>query len=173
MPTFQRLREKHPDAEMKWFARGKLWNSPEEARASREERPQGRREGDADARRGRDWRPGGSHRDPRQKFADAKKARNAKQRQIRFDRKAGGDRKPGGDRPPREAQSRDRNDRPTPRPPREPQTRERRDGFAGPPPRSESRPPRPPTQEWRDRPRHDQPRDRFGDRDGSRDRPPV
>ena len=32
MPTFQRLREKHPDAEMKWFARGKLWNSPEEAR---------------------------------------------------------------------------------------------------------------------------------------------
>ena len=22
MPTFQRLREKHPDAEMKWFARG-------------------------------------------------------------------------------------------------------------------------------------------------------
>ena len=32
MPTFQRLREKHPDAEMKWFSRGKLWASPEEAR---------------------------------------------------------------------------------------------------------------------------------------------
>ena len=32
LPTFKRLREKHPDAEMKWFARGKLWDSPEEAK---------------------------------------------------------------------------------------------------------------------------------------------
>ena len=30
LPTFNRIREKHPDAEMKWFARGRLWASPEE-----------------------------------------------------------------------------------------------------------------------------------------------
>ena len=30
-PTFRRLQQKHPDAEMRWFARGKLWASPAEA----------------------------------------------------------------------------------------------------------------------------------------------
>src|ERR1044072_2056950 len=34
MPTFQRIKEKHPDAVMKWFARGKLWESQEAARAA-------------------------------------------------------------------------------------------------------------------------------------------
>ena len=34
MPTFQRIKEKHPDAQMKWFARGKLWESQEAARAT-------------------------------------------------------------------------------------------------------------------------------------------
>src|SRR4051812_19172104 len=86
MPTFQRIKEKHPDAEMKWFARGKLWESQDAARAadrrgggsprggrtersfvsSEPRRPQGER-------RPREWRPGGEHRDPRQKFVDAKK----------------------------------------------------------------------------------------------------
>src|SRR5687768_12296283 len=94
MPTFTRLREKHPDAEMKWFARGKLWESPEAARRDtderrggtrerRDERPAGSRprsrgpapDGD-EPKRPRDWRPGGEHRDPRQKYADAKKAKN-------------------------------------------------------------------------------------------------
>ena len=32
LPTFRRIQEKHPDAEMKYFARGRLWASPEEAR---------------------------------------------------------------------------------------------------------------------------------------------
>ena len=128
LPTFQRLREKHPDALLKWFARGKLWESPEEARAdlerhrrSRDERggrtssgPRDRRaeghgpnrraessgsdrraegggRGDsAHKKRDRDWRPGGEHRDPRKKFADAKKARHAARRQQRFERKQGG-----------------------------------------------------------------------------------
>lgn len=84
MPTFRRLLEKHPDATMKWFAKGKLWESPEDARR------------DADARtgsqdsprpsRGRSWRPGGEHRDPRQPFIDAKKARNIDRRKARFER---------------------------------------------------------------------------------------
>src|SRR3954470_13602051 len=83
LPTFTRLKEKHPDAEMKWFARGKLWSSPEEARDHRDQRfapganrdrgeRQTRSNGDAEPR-GRGWRPGGDHRDPRQQFKDAKK----------------------------------------------------------------------------------------------------
>jgi hypothetical protein len=59
LPTFNRIREKHPDAEMKWFARGRLWASPEDAQADLQR---------ARIRRSRDWRPGGEHRDPRQKF---------------------------------------------------------------------------------------------------------
>jgi 23S rRNA pseudouridine2605 synthase len=136
MPTFQRLREKHPDAEMKWFARGKLWSSPEEATSSRstdrgiggapgyrggsgfrprdaERRPpaaagprdeppkkrdEKRPSGAGQDARGRDWRPGGAHRDPRQKYADAKKARNADSRKRRFERKHGDAPAGGGDR---------------------------------------------------------------------------
>src|SRR5688572_6135663 len=91
-PTFKRLREKHPDAEMKWFARGKLWNSPDEARAPRSD--YGDRGGKADRpgpperdARGRDWRPGGEHRDPRQPYKDAKKARNQRWREEKFDKR--------------------------------------------------------------------------------------
>src|SRR5215207_9786683 len=72
MPTFQRLREKHPDAEMKWFARGKLWDSPEAARPPREaygddrgprrsfrdrERDGGQRDGDRPSRAPRERQP--------------------------------------------------------------------------------------------------------------------
>jgi hypothetical protein len=58
LPTFNRIRDKHSDAQMKWFARGKLWESPE---AAQEDLQRVR------TRRHRDWRPGGEHRDPRQK----------------------------------------------------------------------------------------------------------
>ncbi len=80
MPTFRRLKDKHPDAEMKYFARGKLWNSPDEARRAlaAPDRPPGR---------GRDWRPGGEHRDPRQRFKDAQKTRNQERRDQRWTRK--------------------------------------------------------------------------------------
>jgi hypothetical protein len=71
LPTFNRIREKHPDAQMKWFARGKLWESPEDARADLQ---RGR------IRRDRDWRPGGEHRDPRQTLKN-KRARDAARRE--------------------------------------------------------------------------------------------
>ena len=99
LPTFQRIKQKHPDAEMKYFARGKLWESQEAARAAQtrggarnreRERPGGARLDEAGRereRRSRDWRPGGDHRDPRQKFIDAKKERNAAIRQDRWRRK--------------------------------------------------------------------------------------
>lgn len=83
LPTFKRIQVKHPDAELKYFARGRLWNSPDEARAERAARPP--RES-----RGPDWRPGGSHRDPRQPFKDAKKARNQRWRKERHERREDG-----------------------------------------------------------------------------------
>lgn len=101
LPTFARIKHKHPDAEMKWFARGKLWDSPESARnaavaAKRE----------VDTRREkqtpRDWRPGGNHRDPRQKYRDAKTARNAAHRKRKFERRE----RWGAERAPQEPRNR-------------------------------------------------------------------
>ena len=62
LPTLRQLQAKHPDAVMKWFARGKLWDSDEQERLARHRR---RTE---EERRGRDWRPGGEHKDPRERF---------------------------------------------------------------------------------------------------------
>lgn len=87
IPTFARIRHKHPDAEMKWFARGKLWDSPESARRDTEERRADKRPAASGGERGREWRPGGEHRDPRQKFKDAKKARNVRERKRKFERR--------------------------------------------------------------------------------------
>ena len=91
LPTFKRLQEKHPDAEMKYFARGRIWASPEEARQAADAARQRRKPPT------RDWRPGGEHRDPRQRFKDAKTARNADRRRQRFERRGTG-KPPGGRR---------------------------------------------------------------------------
>jgi hypothetical protein len=62
LPTFNQLKRKNTDAAMKWFARGTLWESPEAADAARRApRP-------APETRGVEWRPGGKHRDPRDRF---------------------------------------------------------------------------------------------------------
>jgi hypothetical protein len=95
-PTFNRLKQKHPDTVMKWFERGRVWESRDEARQAldhgykvwsggklvppRRPRGVGGREGDASSdapgeTRDRGWRPGGQHRDPREKYAIAKKAK--------------------------------------------------------------------------------------------------
>jgi hypothetical protein len=84
LPTFKRIQAKHPDAEMKYFARGRLWASPDEARQAAEA-ARARR-----APRRPDWRPGGEHRDPRQRFKDAQKTRNQERRRERFDRRTKG-----------------------------------------------------------------------------------
>jgi len=69
LPTLKQLQSRHPDAVMKFFARGKLWDSEEEARQWRDERKQGRPAVTPSTdRRGKDWRPGGKHRDPRDRF---------------------------------------------------------------------------------------------------------
>ncbi len=84
LPTFRRLQAKHPDAVMKWFQRGQLWESPDAARAEFQK---------AIAPRGRDWRPGGEHRDPRAVFKKNKQERNQARRQERFARKHAPERK--------------------------------------------------------------------------------
>ncbi len=51
---------------MKWFARGRLWESPQAERDAR-------RAPKPFERRGKDWRPGGQHQDPRARFAPKKR----------------------------------------------------------------------------------------------------
>ena len=173
LPTFKRIQEKQPDAVMKFFARGKLWDSPEQALRSEdyEERTGG------GERRGRDWRPGGEHRDPRQPFKDAKKARNQDRRQERWEHKQ----RPHGDPlrkevPPerRDRQARpDRQDRPD-RPERRTRpfdkTERRPFNKPGQPARKDWRD-KPPQREWRDRPAQQNWRDRPPQQDW-RARPP-
>jgi hypothetical protein len=74
-PTFKQLQRKHPDIILKWFARGRLWESPEEAQLAQRV--------SARERRPLDWRPGGQHRDPRARFKvprDVKRSRVAAKR---------------------------------------------------------------------------------------------
>ena len=151
LPTFRRIKQKHPDAELKYFARGRLWSSPDEARVEAEARRaaaaerHGTRGGPA---RGRNWRPGGEHQDPRQKFKDAKKVRNQDRRQERFDRRHKSDAAPTpGDAPARPAPRTEWRDR-GPRTTKPPASGDRPWSDRGPrttkPPASGDRP-------WRDR----------------------
>ena len=65
MPTLHQLRRTNRDVTMKWFARGRLWESPEDELAART-RPKPREV------RGAGWRPGGTHADPRARFMKRK-----------------------------------------------------------------------------------------------------
>ena len=67
-PTLNQLRKKTPNAEMKWFARGKVWDSPEEVRSARTDSDNAAKDAALAKQRGRSWRPGGEHKDPREKF---------------------------------------------------------------------------------------------------------
>jgi hypothetical protein len=78
LPTFRQLKEKHPSAVMMWFQSGRLWRSQLEAHdaftAARREEDRKKKAAEGPPR-DRKWRPGGTHRDPRQKYIDAKKAK--------------------------------------------------------------------------------------------------
>ncbi|HTV01622.1 MAG TPA: hypothetical protein VMF13_13830 [Luteitalea sp.] len=54
IPTLKQLQRQNPAAAIKWFQRGKLWDTPGDAMDAG--RP---------PRRGAEWRPGGEHKDPR------------------------------------------------------------------------------------------------------------
>ena len=70
-PTFGQLQRTNRNIVMKWFARGRLWDSPEEARAEAQ-RPR------ATEKRGHEWRPGGEHKDPRARFDKRKQDHRAR-----------------------------------------------------------------------------------------------
>ena len=70
LPTFHQLQRRSKDVVLKWFARGRLWDTPEAADAARRE-PVAPRE-----KRGHDWRPGGVHKDPRDRFKKGGKRRD-------------------------------------------------------------------------------------------------
>ena len=72
VPTWRQLQRTQSDVTLRWFERGRLWESPEAARFGMRAKPP-----DAEKRRA-DWRPGGDHRDPRARFEltrDQKRAR--------------------------------------------------------------------------------------------------
>lgn len=89
LPTLKQLQSRHPDAVMKWFARGRLWDSPEQA----QDFARLKRRGAFYQSRGPDWRPGGEHRDPRDRF---KRKKKQDARQSRPYRPTGGTRRGGG-----------------------------------------------------------------------------
>jgi hypothetical protein len=94
LPTLKQLQRTQPDAVLKWFERGKVWESPEQAADDARRRPLKR------TSRTRDWRPGGNHADPRARFAltrDQKRARF--RRRLRSPQAAGPMRRPGSGKP--------------------------------------------------------------------------
>ena len=105
LPTLNQLRRTNTDVELKWFARGRLWDSPEQERLA----PRMPR-----VKRTRDWRPGGTHTDPRQRFKTRGDRRERPPKDSQGDRppwKDRGHRPPGigrPDRPPEQG----RGDRP-------------------------------------------------------------
>src|SRR5262249_26167136 len=73
LPTLHQLQRKQPAVSLKWFDRGRVWTSPDEAREALETLRRQRKPA-----RTREWRPGGNHRDPRKRFEltrDEKRAR--------------------------------------------------------------------------------------------------
>lgn len=89
LPTLKQLQRTQPDAVLKWFARGRLWESPDQAmealRAQRQVR----------SNRSRDWRPGGNHVDPRAKYEMTRDEKRARfKRRLRQSPSADGPTKP-------------------------------------------------------------------------------
>jgi len=79
VPTLRQLQRTQSDVELRWFDRGRLWASPEEARSALSVERRAPRD------RSPDWRPGGSHKDPRARFKLTRDQKRAqfKQRQRR------------------------------------------------------------------------------------------
>ena len=65
LPTFNQLARKNSDIVMRYFARGRLWDNPEQAQWA--DRNRGARPAEE---RDRNWRPGGQHKDPRARFGE-------------------------------------------------------------------------------------------------------
>lgn len=72
MPTLKQLQRTQPNVSLKWFERGRFWDSPEAARDAQAARRR------LASDRGRSWRPGGSHEDPRARYDVPRDVRRAR-----------------------------------------------------------------------------------------------
>jgi hypothetical protein len=99
LPTLRQLQRTQSDVRLRWFDRGRFWESPEAADEAARRRRQ------TQTSRGPGWRPGGEHADPRAKYKltrDQKRARF--KRRLVADRTGGDEGRPArprGPRPPR------------------------------------------------------------------------
>src|SRR5262245_42763541 len=126
-PTFAQLKRTNADVTMKWFARGRLWDDPEQAQWA------GRNTNRPQEKRGRDWRPGGNHRDPRAQF-DRRQQKHVGERPRPNANRPPPPRDPQHRPPPRDASAprppHPGGKRPFPRKPRAPWQRDRKPSAA-------------------------------------------
>src|SRR4051812_11255130 len=106
LPTFHQLQRKNTNVAVKWFARDRLWESQQDERDDFQRRkraaaaPFDRAAPPAGEKRSGDWRPGGAHKDPRDRFKKKNRPERAWSDKDEFpsrDRDKGGP--PRGDRP--------------------------------------------------------------------------
>jgi len=162
LPTFRQLQRTQPDVSLRWFENGRVWESPEAARAA----VVAARFAKKPATRGPQWRPGGAHVDPRAKYEMTRDQKRARFKRLQR-RPAGATPESGG--PAGSAGGPDRKpahggrDRWTPAGGDRPQRPRDRD-WTKPKAGGENRGPRGPRENWGDR----QARDSGGER-----RPPA
>jgi len=151
LPTLRQIQSKHPDAVMMWFAHGRLWKSPEDAREARFRKQQERRPrpqwGNRPPREDRGPAPARDARAPRPQPKDRWRNRPAT-----------------GNRPPYTGKPRPDSGRPPtadgPAPP--PASPKPRSGDGGKPRSGEGgQRPAPRGRDWRPGGEHKDPRDRF------------
>jgi hypothetical protein len=98
LPTLRQLQRTQPDVTLKWYERGRFWEDPAAAKEAQ------LRKRDSASSRGREWRPGGKHVDPRAKYDIPRDERRArfKKRLVAGRRRPEGESKaaPEGERPP-------------------------------------------------------------------------
>jgi hypothetical protein len=100
LATLHQLQRKNANAEMQWFARGRLWPSREaehedfQRRKRRADAPFAKSPEGGGERRNADWRPGGAHKDPRDRFKKRNRPERAWSEEKRENRGA-----PPPDRP--------------------------------------------------------------------------
>src|ERR671918_12892 len=94
-PTFHQLKRTNKDVVLRWFARGRLWESQQQDWDARRQPKT-----PAADRRGREWRPGGQHKDPRARF-DRKttRPRDERSRDSKPHRHRSSQTRPSGGRP--------------------------------------------------------------------------
>jgi hypothetical protein len=102
LPTLNQLKRKNKDVVLKWFARGRLWETQQQERDDFQQRKRkaGATRPKAAPKRGRDWRPGGAHKDPRARFGKPEK--KGPRRSSHGGERAGKPRDRQRERPPRE-----------------------------------------------------------------------